>query len=494
MGDSGQNSIQTTEAEGKTSLSHAQEDAVEISYKSGFLAVVIVLHLFLLGTLFYLFVCLDVPRWDVFLGFAGGITVFLLPVFFAANITYKVKVSAEGISFSRGFRFMAGRFSRPWDDLHAVQLASAGGNDAAIGNVRWRGKFFDIRNQRKGWARLNFDFKSGGSASIDLPYLSRNQGEQLLRALDKWGDTAKFSAPVVNLERSLLLETDTIASPTTIWQDDLTAQYVATNYVPLPSNHSLQEGRIRVLMELAAGGMSAVYLAEDKSRGKVVLKEAVTPIDVSEQQRDKARQLFAREAKLLEKLNHDQIARVLDHFVERGRDYLVLEYIVGVTLRQTVKGGGPQKESTVLTWARQILHILEYLHSQSPPIIHRDLTPDNLILGRDGKIVLVDFGAANEFVGSATGTMIGKQCYIAPEQLRGKANPQSDLYAFGGCLFYLLTGQDPTPLSVSNPTKWAPKTSIALARLASDCTAFEAQDRPQSAAVAMARLNSIGRD
>ncbi len=65
------------------------------------------------------------------------------------------------------------------------------------------------------------------------------------------------------------------------------------------------------------------------------------------------------------------------------------------------------------------------------PIVHRDLTPDNLVVRNDGALVLIDFGAANQFVGSATGTVVGKQACIAPEQLRGKTVPESDLYSLG---------------------------------------------------------------
>ncbi|MBK9280784.1 MAG: protein kinase [Candidatus Obscuribacter sp.] len=133
--------------------------------------------------------------------------------------------------------------------------------------------------------------------------------------------------------------------------------------------------------------------------------------------------MFEREAHLLLKLKHPHIARVLDRFVEEGRDYLVLEYIPGLTLRQLVQTRGKQKEKNVLNYCSKLLEILAYLHEQNPPLIHRDLTPDNIILRKDGSLCVVDFGAANELVGQPPGTMIGKQCYIAPEQLRGKAQP-----------------------------------------------------------------------
>jgi serine/threonine protein kinase len=186
----------------------------------------------------------------------------------------------------------------------------------------------------------------------------------------------------------------------------------------------------------------------------VVLKEAVIPQDGTEGVREKAKELFDREAKLLMKLDHPGIVHVLDCFNEGERNYLLLEYINGVDLRQLVRQNGVQKESDVLEWAVQVANALKYLHEREQPIIHRDLTPDNIVLRNDGKVLIVDFGAANEFIGNATGTFVGKHSYIAPEQLRGKATVQSDIYAFGCTLFFLLTGSDPEALSPSNPNEY----------------------------------------
>ncbi len=179
------------------------------------------------------------------------------------------------------------------------------------------------------------------------------------------------------------------------------------------------------------------------------MKEAVIPSNSSETLKTKALELFNREALLLSRLDHPHIAKVLDHFVENEHHYEVIEYIDGLDMRRFVKERGPQPLDFVLNWAQQICEILVYLHSQAPPVIHRDLTPDNLVLKVDGQLVLIDFGAANAFVGTATGTMVGKQSYMPPEQIRGKASPQSDIYALGCTCYYLLTGKDPCPLEVS---------------------------------------------
>src|SRR5262249_27709672 len=100
----------------------------------------------------------------------------------------------------------------------------------------------------------------------------------------------------------------------------------------------------------------------------------------------------------------------------------------------------------------------------------------------DGRIVIVDFGAANEYIGTATGTFVGKHAFIAPEQLRGKATVQSDIYAFGCTLFFLLTGKEPEALSVSNPREHGADVSDGLCELIESCTQLETRDRFQSIA------------
>jgi serine/threonine protein kinase len=212
------------------------------------------------------------------------------------------------------------------------------------------------------------------------------------------------------------------------------------------------------------------------------VKEAVVPEDTVESVKDKAREMFDREAKLLMKLNHPNIVKVLDHFVDSGRNYLMLEYVNGQDIRAFVKQNGPQKEHVVLEWAITIATILKHLHEQDPPILHRDLTPDNLVLRSDGQVVLIDFGAANEFIGTATGTFVGKQSFIAPEQFRGKAAISSDIYAFGCTLHFMLTGQEPEALSTSSPKEIDDSISSELNDFIVSCTEMEPRDRFTSAA------------
>ncbi len=284
-----------------------------------------------------------------------------------------------------------------------------------------------------------------------------------------------------------------VLSHTELWEDELKRRFRAAAFMPLEPGVIMRNGSLTVLRQLALGGLSAVYLGQLENNSLVVLKESVVPDDAKVELKDKAREMFAREANLLIKLQHPNIVPVLDYFVENSRSYLLLDYISGQDLRQYVKQSGRVREGLVLQWAHQIAVIIHYLHKQEPPIIHRDLTPDNLVLRPDGTIVAIDFGAANEFIGNATGTFVGKQSYISPEQFRGKACLQSDIYAFGGTLYYLLTGEDPEALSQSEPAEII-EVSPQLNDLVKCCTDLELETRIKSAAEIIESLQRISQE
>lgn len=430
------------------------------------------------------------------LAFMPILLLFCIQWFIGRRKEGTVRLSAEGLEFlGISPLTLLKRSKRDWSDVHSIQITYPQ-NMGKNCFPHFKGQplsFWQSFSTNNYGPNVTFDFKSGGSASVELPYLTKPQAEELLGAIEKFGEPSRFSSDFVKMQRAIVLERLDSKSFTQLWSESLSPRYCATTYVPLLTNHELQNGRYTVLMELAAGGMSAVYLAKGDGV-KVILKESVLPSDISEKQQEKARELFEREAKLLLKLSHPQVAKVLDRFVEATRDYLVIEYVPGLTLGQLVKAKGRQKEKDVLKWCRQLTEILSYLHGQDPPLLHRDLTPDNIILKTDGSVFLIDFGAANEFVGQATGTMIGKQCYIAPEQLRGKASQASDLYALGGTLNYLLTGDDPEPLSVSRPKEKHSQISPGCSDLVSNLTAFDASERPSSAAEVLNLLDRLDTD
>ncbi len=165
--------------------------------------------------------------------------------------------------------------------------------------------------------------------------------------------------------------------------------------------------------------------------------------------------LFEREALVLKHLDHPQIPQYRDYFCipqETGEDLpwfgLVQEYIPGNSLQQLLDKGKRFSEKQVIKIATSVLEILIYLHELSPPVFHRDIKPSNLILGKDGQIYLVDFGAVQDRARAegVTFTVVGTSGYTPPEQLWGRAVPASDLYALGATLIHLLTGIAPGDL------------------------------------------------
>lgn len=332
-------------------------------------------------------------------------------------------------------------------------------------------------------SKIRISRKRGRPLNIDVNKLQPEFVEQFLLAATMWAPSGS-EGNLEELQAALRAGARSSAqlSYTDLWDDELGRRFCPTAYIPLEPGRVLRNNSLKVINHLASGGLSALYLCQLNGKQLVVLKEATIPQQGAENIKEKAKELFEREAMLLMKLDNPGIVHVLDSFNEGERNYMILEYVNGTDLRQLVRQHGPQKEAEVLEWAVQIATSLKYLHEREQPIIHRDLTPDNMVLRNDGRVVLVDFGAANEFIGNATGTFVGKHSFIAPEQLRGKATVQSDIYAFGCTLFFLLVGEEPEALSQSNPREHVPSVSEDLSELVQSCTQLEASDRYQTVA------------
>ncbi|MDM9583769.1 protein kinase [Nostoc sp. GT001] len=201
----------------------------------------------------------------------------------------------------------------------------------------------------------------------------------------------------------------------------------------------------QVLRTLGQGGMGTTYLAWDEAGliagmpQLLVLKQ----MNADMLKIVKAQELFEREAHTLKSLNHPGIPKYYDFFVEGGKKYLAMELIHGQDLEKRVYTTGPVIPNQAIAWMIQTCDILDYLHSQEPPLIHRDIKPANLMVrSSENRIVVLDFGAVKE-IGTAPGTRIGAEGYCAPEQERGQPLTQSDLYAIGPTLIFLLTGENP---------------------------------------------------
>ena len=200
----------------------------------------------------------------------------------------------------------------------------------------------------------------------------------------------------------------------------------------------LQQRYERVRL-IAQGGTGAVYEGRDWRLGgsPVALKQALFSTE-------QMRQAFDREANLLARLSHPCLPKVRDLFIEEPSQYIVMEFVPGSDLEETLQESQrPLTVQTVLAWADQILDTLEYLHGVNPPVIHRDIKPNNLKLTPQGHVMLLDFGLSKG--STAAFSMHGYTSSYAPiEQIRNSGtDARSDIYAFGATLLRLLTGAVP---------------------------------------------------
>ena len=169
--------------------------------------------------------------------------------------------------------------------------------------------------------------------------------------------------------------------------------------------------------------MSVVYLAVNEKVNKhwaikEVKKEGVENFETVHQR-------LLTEADILKRLHHPNLPDIVDIIENEETFLLVMDYIEGRQLESIVQEYGPQKEETVVNWGKQLCDVLSYLHSQNPPIIYRDMKPANVMVQKDGKVVLIDFGTAREFKASqAEDTLCLGTCgYAAPEQYKGRDSP-----------------------------------------------------------------------
>ena len=205
------------------------------------------------------------------------------------------------------------------------------------------------------------------------------------------------------------------------------------------------QGRYRIVRQLGQGGMGAVYEAIDQRLDTTVaLKETL----FSE---ERLRKQFEREARLLARLHHPALPRVSDHFSEADGQFLVMQFIPGDDLSEMMnRKRGPFPVNQVLTWADQLLDALDYLHTQEPQIVHRDIKPQNLKLTSRGQIILLDFGLAKGQAGdisrvTTAASIFGYTPNYAPlEQIQGLGtDSRSDLYSLSATLYHLMTGVKP---------------------------------------------------
>jgi serine/threonine protein kinase len=272
------------------------------------------------------------------------------------------------------------------------------------------------------------------------------------------------------------------------------------------SPDTLLQNRYLIRRLLAKGGMGAVYEARDERLGNIVALKETLFVD------EAMRMAFHREASILATLRHQALPKVIDHFTEGDGQFLVMEYIRGEDLSMILRiNGSPIPPVDALAWADQALAALEYLHSQRPPVIHRDIKPQNLKLNERGEVILLDFGLAKEAALDTTRaprSVRGYTLNYAPlEQIQGTGtDPRSDIYSLAATFYHLMTGVVP-PNAVArataliegreDPLRPAHELNYRISTAVSDALeralTLDRNHRPASAAALRAELRQSAR-
>ncbi|MBD2774592.1 serine/threonine-protein kinase [Iningainema tapete] len=258
-------------------------------------------------------------------------------------------------------------------------------------------------------------------------------------------------------------------------------------------------GRYQIIKLLGEGGFGRTYLAEDLYQlGSQYAVKHLTFSSHNPDQVIKVRELFKREVETLQKLNgHPQIPKFFAHIEENQEFYLVQEFIDGHSFSDEIKAVTKLEEIEVVHFLKDLLTILEFIHSKN--IIHRDINPDNIIRRKDGKLVLIDFGAVKEVITQTQiqkpGTQIYTLGYAPQEQMHGYPRFNSDIYALGMTAIEALTGLEPTvlPTNQDGEVIWQDQAEVSpkLARILSKMVQDNCNLRYQSVTDVLIDIDTI---
>ena len=235
--------------------------------------------------------------------------------------------------------------------------------------------------------------------------------------------------------------------------------------------------------------MASVYLGRD---GQLERRVAVKLLAAGVARDHDLRRRFARESRLAARLSHPNVVAVYDAGEENGRPYIVMEYVEGETVAEVLRRRGSLPPEEAVEIAAQVCAGLAHAHAHG--LVHRDVKPQNLLVARDGRVKIADFGVARGDDASKltqAGTVLGTAAYLSPEQAAGaEVGPRSDLYSVGAVLYELLSGATPyrfeSLAGLAAPRKppppLPPHVPPTLADVVARCLAPDPNHRPASAA------------
>jgi serine/threonine-protein kinase len=258
------------------------------------------------------------------------------------------------------------------------------------------------------------------------------------------------------------------------------------------------DGRYRVEARIAVGGMATGYRAVDTRLDRVLALKVMHPTLAAD---GSFVERFIREAKSVARLSHPNVVGVYDQGTDGSYVYLAMEYVAGCTLRDVLRERGALQPRAALDILEPILAALGAAHRAG--FVHRDMKPENVLIGDDGRVKVADFGLVRsvDTVTSTTGTVLGTVAYLAPEQLEhGTTDTRVDVYACGVMLYEMLTGGKPhggdTPAQVlyhalnddvPPPSAAVPGMPYELDELVASATARHPELRPYDAVALLAQ-------
>ncbi len=254
----------------------------------------------------------------------------------------------------------------------------------------------------------------------------------------------------------------------------------------------LLKKRYEILGILGKGGMGQVYKVADRQQGgKVLAAKELRPGTLPLEKAEESLAQFRTEARILARLTHPNLPKVYDYFSlkSKGTHYIIMEHINGKTLEQILNAqhGRPLSERLVLSWALQICRAMYFLSVQRPrPVVFRDLKPSNIMIARDGKVKIIDFGIARFFKEDKREDtyVYGTPGYASPEQYgSGQTDARSDVFSLGATLHHCLTGRNPSenPLNFPDPRQLNPLVSKETAAIVNRALALDMEKRFRSA-------------
>lgn len=392
-------------------------------------------------------------------GLIGFVLLVVIPLIRKYSPNY---IFVDSASVGQGVQFF------PWEEVDNVELEKNG----------------DFGDPMDGKLKIG---ASTGDTAIKLDRIpDQNTRMKILRLVERHATTAHFNEEFLRTTQvsSDLQFTDLWLSQKEKESDENSSFQTEEQTAVSQGAKTIAGERFRIKSVLGYGGQGTTYLAQaltsdSKLPDEVVVKELVLPTHADVRIIQNARLRFNSGAELLSQIDHDRIVRHFEHFIEGSNAYLVMEYIEGRTLRKLIEEEGALDAKRVIEIARQITSILHYLHTLPESVIHCDLAPDNLIVTADGAVKLIDFDVARVDGKGTSNVVAARPAYTPPEQFRGKPVIQSDIFALGAILHFLLKGEDPPPFGDSLEGEEVELTE--LESLIRKCCKFEAGERPQGA-------------